>query len=188
MKKLLLLLALALLTACATAGQPGSTGTPQNFFVQVPDQWTRLNVPDCFMCSKEGPFEQYIYVQQRHVSKEFPNAKKTLVPGMKPKQIADVIVQELSSDPDVLDLRIMERGLAKVNQYDGFKMLFTYRVKDGYSFKTLLYGFVHGDWYYAIRYNADVGKFSAEDIRVFEKIVKTFALKDASGLAYSPTK
>jgi hypothetical protein len=176
MKRFSWLFLFVILTACATAG---SGNAPENFVVQVPDQWKKLNVADCSMWSKEGPFEQYIFIQQRPVSKEFPHAKKTLSLGMTPKEVSDLLLLEIASDPDVLDLRVLERGPAKINGYKGFKAIFTYRVKDGYNFKTVLYGFLQGDWFYGIRYNADVKKFCDEDVRTFEKMVKTFVIKGA---------
>ncbi|MBM3302003.1 MAG: hypothetical protein FJY85_18885 [Deltaproteobacteria bacterium] len=131
------------------------------------------------MYSKEGPFDQYIFIQQRHVSQEFPNARKTLSSRMTPREVSDLFLLEIASDPGVLDLRILETGPAKINNYDGFKAVFTYRVKDGYRFKTMLYGFLLGEWFYGIRYNADVSKYTEEDIRTFEKMVKTLVIKGA---------
>lgn len=173
-------LSLFLLTACATVGQPGGTGkAPEDFAVKIPEQWMRLNVPDSFMCSKDGPFEQYIYIQQRHVNDPFPHVKRALTPGMKPAELSEVLVREISTDPDVLDLQVMETGAAKVNHHDGFRMIFTYKVKGGYSFKTLYYGFLAGDWFYGIRYNADVNRYCDEDVRVFEEMMKSFVAKGA---------
>ena len=178
--KRFLWLFLLLLTACATAGQPGTGGkAAEDFAVKIPEQWTRLNVPDSFMCSKDGPFEQYIYIQQRHVSDPFPHVKRTLTPGMKPAELAEVLIREISADPAVLDLRVLETAAAKVNRHDGFKMVFTYKVKEGYSFKTLYYGFLSGNWFYGIRYNADVNRYCDEDIRAFEEMMKTFEPKGA---------
>jgi hypothetical protein len=176
MKRFLWVFLLVFLTACATAG---SSKAPDNLVVQMPEQWIKLNVSDCSMWSKDGPFEQYIFIQRRHVSQEFPHARKTLSPGMTPKEVSALFMQEIASDPSVLDLRILEKSLTKVNRYDGFKAVFTYRVKDGYKFKTMLYGFLLGEWFYGIRYNADVSKFTDEDVRTFEKMVKTFVIKGA---------
>jgi hypothetical protein len=176
--KRILWLSLFLLTACATAGQPGGNAH-EDFTVKIPEQWMRLNVPDSFMVSKDGPFEHYIYIQQRHVNDPLPHARKCLTPGMKPAELADVLIQEISSDPGVLDLQVVESGVAQVSHHDGFKMIFTYRVKEGYNFKTLYYGFLSGDWFYGIRYNADVNKYCDEDVRVFEEMMKTFVPKGA---------
>jgi hypothetical protein len=164
------------LAACATAG---SGKVPENFVVQVPEKWKKLNVSDCSMYSKEGPFEQYIFIQQRHVSQEFPHAKKTLSPRMRPNEVSDLLLQEIASDPGVLDLRVLEKRPAKVNSYDGFKAVFTYRIKEGYHFKTVIYGFLLGEWFYGIRYNADVNKFTDEDVKTFERMVKTLVIKHA---------
>src|SRR4030043_1144243 len=107
--KRFLWLCLLLFSACATAGQSGSNGKAhEDFTVKIPEQWIRLNVPDSFMVSKDGPFEQYIYIQQRHVSDPLPHAKKSLAPGMKPAQLADVLIREISADPGVLNLRVIE--------------------------------------------------------------------------------
>jgi hypothetical protein len=178
--KRFLWLFLLLFSACATAGQPGNSGKAhEDFTVKIPEQWMRLNVPDSFMCSKEGPYEQYIYIQQRHVSDPLPHAKKSLAPGMKPTELADVLIREISADPGVLDLKVIETKAAKVNHHDAFKMIFTYKIKEGYSFKTLYYGFLAGDWFYGIRYNADVNKYCDGDVRAFEEMMKSFVPKGA---------
>src|SRR5512139_1604881 len=112
--KRFLWLFLLLFSACA-AGQSGSSGKAhEDFTVKIPEQWIRLNVPDSFMCSKEGPYEQYIYIQQRHVSDPLPHAKKSLAPGMKPTELAEVFIREISADPGVLDLKVVETKAAKV--------------------------------------------------------------------------
>jgi hypothetical protein len=178
MKKFLWAFLLLFLSACATGGEtPNARKAPENFTVKIPEQWIRLNVPDTFMCSKDGPFEQYIYIQQRHVSDPFPHAKKPLTPGMKAGELAELVIQEISSDPGVFDFRAIDTKQAKVNHHDGFKILFTYKLKDGNSFKTLYYGFLLGDWYYGIRYNADVSRYSEDDVRVFEEMVKSLVVK-----------
>jgi hypothetical protein len=180
MKRFLWVFLFLFFTGCATGGEPGSTSkAPENFTVKIPEQWIRLNLPDSFMCSKDGPFEQYIYIQQRHVSDPFPHAKKSLTSGMKPAELAELLIREISSDPGILDLQVIDSRTAKVNHHDGFKMLFTYKVKDGNSFKTLYYGFLLGDWYYGIRYNADVSRYSDDDVRRFEEMVKSLVVKGA---------
>ena len=93
---------------------------------------------------------------------------------MLPQEAAQVVVDEISCDQSVLDFQVMENTPARVNGYEGFMLLFTYKNRDGLTFKTIYYGFLRGEWYYSLRYNAATNYFSEKDVETFEKILNTF--------------
>lgn len=179
MKRWILFALLLFGGACATGNQPGGySQNPEHFSVQPPAKWIKLNIARHYMLTKEDPFSQYILVQQRHVDKPFDHTKRTLRKGILPPEAAQVILDEIILDQSVLNFRIIENLPALVNQYEGFKLIFTYGTKDGYQFKTVYYGFLQGDWFYSIRYNAAETKFSQDDVEAFEAVIRTFKIMD----------
>lgn len=180
MKKFLCLLLLPCVTACASFNEqknpPGQS--LYNFAIEYPNNWTKLNNQDDLMFTRSGPFSQYILIQQRHVDKPFGHTKKKINRGMLPQEAAEVIGDEIISDRSVLNYQIIENLPAKVSGYDGFKMVFTFKTKDGLKFKTLYYGLLHGEWFYSLRFNAGEANYSDNDVDTFKKVLKSFKLVD----------
>ena len=177
------LLFLLLMTACAPLHQHGGA-TPagaQNFSIQMPEQWHELNTPRHLMLTKDGPFSQYILVQQRHLSEPFKHTKRTFRQGMLPQEAAEVVLAEITSDRAVLDFEVIENLPAQVSRFDAFKLVFTYRTTDGLKFKTIYYGVLPGDWYYGIRYNAADKHFNEQDLETFERFIHSFAIAEGRG-------
>ena len=181
MKKILCLLLLPCVTACASFIQQNSSSEPSfyNFTIDFPENWTELKIQHCLMFTKSGPFSQYILVQQRHVDKPFGHTKKKINRDMLPQEAAEIIKDEIISDRSVLNFQVIENLPAKVNGHDGFKIVFTYKTRDGLKFKTLYYGLLHGEWFFNLRFNATETNYSDNDIETFNKVIKSFKLMDA---------
>ena len=169
---------LLLTTACAPLHQNGGAiqAEAQNFSIQIPEQWHKLNTARHVMLTKDGPFSQYILVQQRHLSEPFKHTKRKFHQGMLPQEAAEVIVAEITSDRAVLDFEVLENLPARISRFDAFRLVFSYRTTDGLKFKTVYYGVLPGNWYYGIRYNASDTCFSEKDIEIFERFISRFAI------------
>jgi hypothetical protein len=174
MKKLLIVLSLALMIGCA-ANQASS---PQNFSAQLPQNWYQVNTTKFYILTKDGPYSQYILVQQRPIDKPFAHTSKTLNRAMSPKEVATVFVEEMTNDEAVLNLRLLENKPARVNVHDGFRLVFTYGDKEGHNFQTYMYGFLAGDSFYSLRYNAEVSSYCNQDIEEFHKFVRSFKINN----------
>ena len=96
---------------------------------------------------------------------------------MLPQEAAQVIVDEISCDQSVLDFQMMENTPARVNEYEGFRILFTYKNRDGLTFKTAYYGFLIGDRFYSARYNAVQRYYFEKDRAAFEKVLQSLRLE-----------
>ena len=175
MKKLLLVLCLAFLIGCATSQGSG----PQNFSVEPPDKWHQLNTPKFYILTKDGPYSQYILVQQRPLNKPFTNTSRTLSKGMSPGDVAAVFLEEISNDTALCNFRLLDKQLTRVNQHQAFRLVFSYDDKDGRPFQTYMYGFVEGNWFYSLRYNADRSLYCNQDIEEFNRFVRSFKVKEA---------
>ena len=169
---------LFLSTVCACGGQLGgpSESNLPNFSIVLPEGWRKLNTPQYLMITREGALSQYILVQQRRIDKPFRHTEKKFNKDMLPQQTAEVIMDEISLDSRVLNFRLIECVRTQVNQYDGFRIVFTYKEKGGLNFKTVFYGILEGDWFYSLRYSVEVKKYSGEDIKTFQKVLNSFKI------------
>lgn len=175
MRKLLLVICFVFLVGCAS--NPPSC--PNNFSAQTPEKWYQVDTPNFYILTKDGPYSQYILVQQRPIDKPFAHTAKKLVSGMAPKDVAVIFLEEIANDEEVYNFRLLENHLGLVNSHEAFRLIFTYEDKDNRQFKTLMYGFLNGDWFYTLRYNADQSFYCNQDIEVFQKFVKSFKAGEA---------
>ena len=178
MKKLLVIV-LILLSACAAPWiESGGTyrALSHNFYVDIPQGWMRLNTERYLLISREGPFLQYVLIQDRPVDRPFRHTKKKLLKDMLPEEAAQVVIDEIVSDQTVVNLEVTENVPTEINGHDGFRLAFTYRNKDGLTFKTIYYGFIKGEKLYSIRYTAAKRYYFEKDIQAFETLLSSFRL------------
>jgi len=148
----------------------------QGYGIDPPQGWRKVDVSGVYMVTREGAFSQYILVQRRHVDKPFQHTGKRFTRNMFPEEAASVILDDIRRDAHILNFQLMESCPAKVNQYDGFRMVFTYREQDGLRIKTIFYGLLQGDWFYSLRYSAAEDKCSDEDMEVFKRVLNSFKI------------
>jgi hypothetical protein len=175
MRKFLLVVCLVFLVGCAS--NPSSS--PNTFSAQTPDKWYQVDTPNFYILTKDGPFCQYILVQQRPIDRPFANTTKILASGMSPKDVAGIFLEEVANDEEVRNFRLIENRPGRVNSHEAFKLVFTYDDKDNRQFKTLMYGFLNGNWFYTLRYNADQSLYCNQDIEEFQNFVTSFRAGEA---------
>jgi hypothetical protein len=181
MKRLLCLIFL-FMASCASLGQPGNpsqSSSSCNFTLEFPKEWRKVTTGKYLMMTRDGAFSQYILVQQRHLDRPFSHTKKKIDKDMLPQEAAQVILDEMTSDRAVLNLQVLENLPAAVNGYNGFRLVFTYQLKGAHKFKTLYYGFLQGEWFYSLRYNAADGRYSDKDVETFRQVLESFKITAA---------
>ena len=134
---------------------------------------------DALMLTKDGPFNQYILVQQRSIEKPFNHTKRMLNKGMLPQEAAEVVLDEIASDRAVLNFQVIENAPAKLSRYEGFKVTFTYRTENGSGYKTIYYGFLKDNWFFSVRYNVSENHESPQNLEAFQKVLDSFKLQGA---------
>lgn len=179
MKKLIsLLICLLFIIGCASAAKERSLKNlpDAGFSVDIPDGWWKPGYTNKFLITRDGPYIQYVLIQQRPLDKTFRNTQKKIRSRMLPQEAAGIIIDELASDRYLMNFSVIENAPATVDGHSGFKLLFTYKDKKGSEFKTLYYGFISEDSFYNLRYCAAVGPYFEKDIAGFEQIVNSFKL------------
>jgi len=181
MKKKSLVLLFLLLTACAPWSKlSGRYEIPsQHFAVVIPEGWMALDTDEYLMLTKDGPFLQYMLIQERGTDQAFGHTQKKLQPSMLPLEAAGVIVDEIASDRAVINFQILENGPALIDGRQGFKIVFTHQAKDGLTLKTVYYGLIAADSFFSLRFSAPQRYYFDKDIAVFEAVMRTFRLGEA---------
>lgn len=181
MKKLMpLLTCLILVFGCASMAQNNSLDKlpDANFLVEIPDGWWKPEYIDKYLITRDGPFLQYVLIQERPINKHFKHTTKKIKSSMLPQEAAGIIIDELASDRHLSNFSVIENAPAVIDGHDGFKILFYYKDKKGTEFKTLYYGFIRGDSFFNIRYCAAMQDYFEKDLPTFEKMIVTFKLID----------
>jgi hypothetical protein len=105
---------------------------------------------------------------------------------MLPQEAAGVIIDEIASDRRIYNFNVIENAPAIIDGREGFKILFTYKDKRGSTFKTLYYGFISGESFFNLRYNAAMRYYFEKDIADFEHILSSFKVaKDKAALKFA---
>jgi len=169
---ILLLLATGFM-ACAHSGsapQPVS----YSFSIDIPEGWRKIDNNRYLFLTKESPFLQYVMIQNRPIGRMFRHTKKKLQQQMLPEEAAQVIIDEIASDENILNFNVLVNGPAEIQGNGGFRILFTYNDKEGSRFKTLYYGFIKEDTFFNLRYTAAEQDYFQQDIGTFNRILNSF--------------
>ena len=180
-----ILISLFLIAGCASMAQERSLkNLPNNdFSVEIPEGWSKPKYTNKYLITKDGAFLQYVLIQQRPIDLPYSHTKKKLNKKMLPQEAAGVIIDEIASDRRIYNFNVIENAPAVIDGHEGFKILFSYKDKKGSTFKTLYYGFISGDSFFNLRYNAAVRHYFEKDITDFERILSSFkVVKDKAAL------
>jgi hypothetical protein len=179
MKKLLILCLLCT-SACAVTNKATLYEPPShNFSVVIPESWERIDLDKYLLITKDGPFLHYILVQDYTIDRKFDHTNKKFKKNMLPTEASEVIIDEISADKEIKNFRLIENNTVTINSYDGFRLIFTYNTADGSSHKTTYYGFVIGNMFYSIRYNACNEAYYQKDLATFQQVLNSFRVLHA---------
>jgi hypothetical protein len=148
----------------------------ENFSVDLPRGWMRLNAKEDLLITRDGILLQNVTVERAGVDQPLKSTKKTLTRGMQPQALAEVIVDNFMSSDSMLDVKVLENRPVQIAQYRGFKLVYTHRDKHGLRFKNVLHGFLAGDVFFAIRYTAAERYYFAKDLPTYEHVLASFKL------------
>ena len=179
MKKLVVILvAVCLIGGCASSAYRRSLKDlpDHDFSVKIPDGWWKPQSTNKYLITKDGAHLQYVRIQQRPLDLPFRSTKKKMRPRMLPLESARVIIDELASDRYIMNFKVVENSPAVIGGHSGFKIVFTYENKKGAQFKTLYYGFINGDFFFNMRYNAVTRHYYDKDIADFKQMLNSFKL------------
>ncbi len=181
MKKLLLILfiMLASVAGCGPWQTTGGlyTSSWNDFTVELPAGWVRENRNDYIHMTRDGFPLQSIYIGRTRVDEfELKYTKKKLTKGMFPQEVAEVLLDNMASNPAMNNLEVKENKPTKISGKRAAKIIVLYKNKDGLKLKTISYRLVIDEWLYTISYTAPQRYYFDRDVKAFEKIVTNFRL------------
>jgi hypothetical protein len=178
MKRLFSIL-LALAVGCAPWTQVGGLhkNEKQNFSAELPQGWMKWNESDNLIITRDGLLLQYIQISRVSVNEPLKNTKKKVTKGMMPHELAEVVIDDMASNQNVLDFQVLENSPIKISEIPGFRLVYTYKKEDGLRVKSIYCGCLSEEWLYAIVYTAPQRYYFDKDADTFEKVLASFRLK-----------
>jgi hypothetical protein len=172
------LLALAV-SGCATWVAVGGKHTERahNFEVALPEGWRKLNpASDGLLITRDGFSLQLIRVSRIAIDRELPHAKKKFGRKMLPQEAADIVIDNFKSNPNIMAQSILSNKPAVIGGQAGFRLHTSYRTTEGLTKNGLLYGFICGEWYYELIFEAPQRYYFEKDAATFERVKESFRL------------
>lgn len=152
---------------------------PLNFSVGIPHGWMRHNTEKPLFLTRDGPLLQYIIIERLHIDAPLKNTQKKLREDMSPEEAAEVMIDNIASNPGVSNFEVIENSAIKISEFPGFRFVATYTYKDSMGQrrqKKAVYGFIAGEWLYYMEYDAAAKHYFDKDIETFEMVVESFKL------------
>lgn len=177
MKKILLIL-LMLVMGCAPWVQVGGLyqTESQNYSVDLPKGWMRWNQGNDLLITRDGILLQNIQIARLNIEEPLKHTKKKFSKSMLAQEVAEVVLDNIASNKDVLDFKIIENSPIRISENSGFKAVYTYKTNDGLKIKSVYCGFISDKWFYGINYNAAQRYYFDRDLKVFDDVLKSFKL------------
>jgi hypothetical protein len=176
MKKVFWITLFLFAASCVACTHSGGLSKPASysFTIDIPEGWRKIDNNRYLFVTKESPFLQYIMVQNRPIDRSFRYTKKKIKKEMLPEEAAQIIVDELISDQNLVKLKLLDNTPAEIKGHDGFKILYTYSDSKGQTFKTLYYGFIKADTFFNLRFTAVDRLYFQRDIGAFKRMLNSF--------------
>ncbi len=170
---------LLILGGCATwvaVGGPYSQSS-QNFEVEFPEGWRKFNMAqDKVLITRDGLLLQQIQISRRSVDSELPFTKKKLAGDMLLQEIAEVLMDNIRSNPNITNLQFISDTPAQVGGHPGLRLEYTYQTQNGLTRKGIIYCLIFDNWCYELLYEAPERHYFSKDLPAFNQVKESFRL------------
>lgn len=205
MKKILITIPLLLtITGCVPQGwvmtdSKNNTVVGENISVTFPKGWMQTKLPvdqpiynkkrkvipqETVTASRDGIGLGTITAVKRFNKFAFPSIEKKLSPDMLPSEVADLYVTDLRRQSGLERLQVISTKPAMIGRKPGFRVVITYKNKDGLRIMRETYGFVDNTGLYMISYTGPYLYYYKHDHNEFAQTVRSFhRLKTATAEA-----
>ena len=160
-----------MLTACAGPWNkaPDQLREPP-WSITSPEGWMQLSTQESEMLSKDGPYLEYILIQSRSLAQGFRFTNQKLNRDMLPHEAAQVIADNMRSDPLIRRLRLLDSEPAMVGGHAGFRLIYSYQDPNGVEIKTIYYGVVLPNRFFNLRYTAAHRYYFDKELPAFNEV------------------
>lgn len=189
----IILFSMLLLTACvgrqAKWSMVGGLQTVDNEPIEVewPRAWMKFTPAEAddnakkegwlLTVTRDGVGLQAIILKKRPIEQGFSNTKKKAAPGMLPQELAELVLDDMRANPNLIDLQVVENSPATLGGTPGYKVNVRYRNKAGLPKQTVHYGCIEKGQLYTLIYEAPQRHYYALDLQTFEMVKDSFKWK-----------
>ena len=177
---------LILLVGCQTwVPVDGDFKAPaDNYKVTLPKGWVRFNdisgtqleTKTTLFITKRKPTLEFISISRVSTEYELPNARRTFSKGMLQEEAAELIIQDIHSNQQMMNQQIIENLPARLSERDGFKIVYKYQTKNGLKKEGIIYGMILDEWCYRLKYEAAERYYFSQELPTFAKVKDSFQL------------
>ncbi|MEW5894945.1 MAG: hypothetical protein AB1650_04195 [Candidatus Omnitrophota bacterium] len=141
---------------------------------QLPVGWAKIRNFDCLLhMSKDGLTLQNIFISRINIDKELPLTKRKITAQMLPHELAQLIIDETQLNKEFLNLTVLSNEPYTSLPVAAFLIEFKYTNNDFVPYHVKEIGFVQGNYYYQIRYEACEQHYYHDGIKDFDEFLKT---------------
>lgn len=133
------------------------------------------------MVTRDGVGLQVISFKKRAIGQGFANTKKTAAPGMPLQDLAEIILDDIRSNPNFIDPQLIETSPGTLGGVPGFKLVIRYRNKAGLPKQSVYYGCLKNDFFYMLIYDAAQRYYYPSDLPAFEAVKNSFSWRTREG-------
>lgn len=170
-------------SGCATWANVGGRCDmrSQNFTVDLPDGWHRYSpVTNKVIITKQGMSLQRIIIFRTPIDQKLPFTQKKISTDMLPQEVAEIVIDNLKSNPNVSNVDLVENDPISINGQPGFKIVYTFQTQEGLANKGVFYGLLTGGMLYKLVYEAPQRYYFEKDRQTFESVMVSFRLAQTS--------
>lgn len=128
------------------------------------------------VATRDGFGLQKITVVPLEPGKPLKHSKRLVRAGMAPRELAEVLVDEIRSDPSVKGVKVSETRPATLAGRPAFRVSLTMKDAEGLPLKVVLAGLLDGDAGWRITYVAPARHYFDLDAKEFDRALDTFRI------------
>jgi hypothetical protein len=177
-RTLTLLCATALAAGCVHDDRPwkpaGGGYDSGNWFgprisLTLPPEWMQLNfVEDGLVATRDGFNLQTISVRRIDADKPLPNTKKLVRKGMRPNELAEVLVDDLRASGKANGMKVLDTRPVVIGGTPGFRTTVAFKDGWGLRIKAVIAGALVDDRVFRIAYTAPARHYFDQDLATFD--------------------
>jgi hypothetical protein len=129
---------------------------------------------DVIRITRDGLLLQQIAIGRIPFTADWPHTKKKLSQSMLPVEAAELVTDNLRSNPEITHQELLENRPAPVGGFPGFRLYYAYRTKEELKINGLFYGALAGGWLYYLLYEGPAQHYFPKDLQLFETTYQSF--------------
>jgi hypothetical protein len=147
------------------------------FALDLPEDWMRLEgVEDGLVATRDGFNLQRVTLRKMKFGGDLPYTKKKVTKGMSPQELAEVLLDDLRSNGNVLSLKVLDTRPASLAGQKGFRTTVSFKDGHGLRWKGVLCGVVAESRAWQVSYVAPARHYFDRDLPAFDAAVASLRI------------